>query len=201
VSQRARLVFIGVFVCIFVGFGAAWYATFQAAGESRLTAEDFSGFVRPAGARVPAYSLTDQDGRRITTERDGPTIFAFIYSHCRDTCPVEVQQIRGAMDKLGHDVPVVAISVDPSNDTRDSARAFLIKQRMTGRMDFLLGSRAELEPVWKAFGIAPQTEEREHSAGIVVVDDEGRQRLGYPTSQLTVDGLERDLRLLETEPY
>ena len=56
---------------------------------------------------------------------------------------------------------------------------------MTGRMEFLLGTREQLEPVWEAFGIAPQREGREHSAYTVVVDGEGRQRIGFPASQLT----------------
>ena len=56
---------------------------------------------------------------------------------------------------------------------------------MTGRMDFLLGTRGELAPVWKAFGIAPQREGRDHSAYTVLVDAGGRQRIGFPASQLT----------------
>ena len=37
-------------------------------------------------------------------------------------------------------------------------QSFLLKQGMTGRMDFLLGTRQELQPVWRAFGIQPQQE-------------------------------------------
>lgn len=199
--QRVRLVLIGVFACLIAAFGGVWYAAYKGAGHRRLTpnpAAGFSGFVRPSGARVPAFSLTDQDGGIATpaAHRGRPAIYAFIYSHCRDTCPVEVQQIRGAMDRLGRDLPVIGVSVDPANDTRDSARAFLLEQHMTGRMDFLLGTRDELAPVWRAFGIAPQRGGRDHSAAIVLVDGEGVQRLGYPASRLTVDGLERDLRRL-----
>ena len=69
---------------------------------------------------------------------------------------------------------------------------------MTGRMRFLLGSRAQLAPVWRAFGIQPQTGQEDHSAYVVVVDGGGRQRLGYPVSQLTVAGLARDLQRLGT---
>jgi protein SCO1/2 len=67
---------------------------------------------------------------------------------------------------------------------------------MTGRMDFLLGSREELEPVWKAFGIAPQRRGRDHSAYTVLVDGEGRQRIGFPASQLTPSALAHDLARL-----
>lgn len=175
----------------FAGFVGAYLG----AGNRHLTPVQAAGFQRPPGATVPPFALVDQDGRRVTGIQ-GPTIFAFIYSHCRDTCPIEVQQIRGAINDLGHDVPVVGVSVDPANDTPESAKAFLIKQSMLGRMDFLLGTRKELEPLWRAFGKAPQTKGREHSSGVVLVDGEGRQRWGYPSDHLTPEGLASDLKRL-----
>jgi protein SCO1 len=199
VNQRVRLVLIGVFACGFAVFGGLWFAAYNEAGQSKLTpdrAAGYSGAARPPGAKVPAFRLRDQDGELITQDfaRGRPAIYAFIYSHCDDTCPVEVQQIRGAMDQLGRDVPVIGISVDPANDTRDSARAFLIKQHMTGRMRFALGTREQLQPVWRAFGIQPQTKESEHSASVVLADARGFQKIGYAFSYLRVDGLEADLR-------
>ena len=104
-----------------------------------------------------------------------------------------MQSIRGALDDLGHDVPVLGVSVDPANDTKRSAKRFLNEQKMTGRMEFLLGSRAQLAPVWRAFGIAPQTAELEHSAYVVIVDGAGRQRIGFPHDQLTPEALAHDL--------
>jgi protein SCO1/2 len=190
VTQRVRLVLMGVVALAFAGFVGAYLA----AGESRLEPRPYQGYVRPSGATVPDFALTSQDGERVG-RAEGVAVYAFIYSHCRDTCPLEVQQIRGALDDLGRDVPVLGVSVDPANDTPGSAKAFLSKQFMTGRMEFLLGSRAELEPVWKAFGIAPQTDGREHSAGIVIVDGE-HQRVGFPADKLTVEDLAADLRRL-----
>ena len=126
----------------------------------------------------------------------GPVVFTFIYSTCEDTCPLIVQQIRGALDDLGADVPVLGVSVDPANDTAQRAKRFLVKQSMTGRMRFLLGSEAELAPVWKAFGIAPQEGDLDHSAYVVLVDGEGRQRVGFPHSQLTPEDLAHDIARL-----
>jgi len=67
---------------------------------------------------------------------------------------------------------------------------------MTGRMQFLLGSRAALARVWAAFGIAPQRHGRDHSAYTVLVDRMGRQRVGFPVSQLTPRRLAHDLARL-----
>jgi protein SCO1/2 len=161
-------------------------------------AAGWEGSLRPPGTRLPDFELRDQDGETVTAAslRGSPVVVTFIYSTCEDTCPGQVQSIRGALDDLGRDVPVIGVSVDPANDTPARARTFLLEQSVTGRMDFLLGSREELQPLWEAFGIAPQREGREHSAYTVLVDGEGRQRLGFPASQLTPSALAHDLARL-----
>jgi len=182
-------------ICAAAGVFGVWLAT--AGGESAVPA-GWQGAVRPPGAHVPAFTLTNQDGKTVTAAslRGRTTVFAFVYSTCKDVCPAQVRSIRGALDQLGHDVPVVGVSVDPANDTPDRARTFLIDQAMRGRMDFLLGTRAQLEPVWKAFGIAPQTKGRDHSSYTVIVDGAGRQRIGFPADQLTPSRLAADLAKL-----
>jgi len=158
----------------------------------------FHGALRPPGARAADFRLRDQDGRVATMReyRGREVILTFMYSTCEDTCPLTAQQIRGALDQLGRDVPVLAVSVDPPNDSPFRAKNFLVKQQMSGRMRFLLGTRAQLEPVWRAYGIQPQGEGFEHSASTVVIDRRGLQRVGFLTDQLTPDGLAHDLRRL-----
>jgi protein SCO1/2 len=117
-----------------------------------------------------------------------------------DTCPIQAQTVRGALDELGHDVPALAIAVDPPNDTPRSARRFLAEQRATGRLDFVLGTEAELRPVWDGFGrIQPQSPTQEHQARFTLVDARGYQRVGYPGSEATPERLAHDLELLERE--
>ena len=40
----------------------------------------------------------------------------------------------------------------------------------------------------------PQTDHLEHSASVVLVDAQGRQRVGFPYDQLTPETLAHDLR-------
>jgi len=131
-------------------------------------------------------------------------IVTFLYSTCTTTCPVTTQQIRGALDLLGRAVPTLAISVDPKNDTPLNAARFLVKQSMSGRMDFLLGARADLAPIWRAYGIQPQPEtagsRSEHTAEVVLIDKTGKPRVGFPQSELTPEALAHDVRKLEAEP-
>jgi protein SCO1/2 len=158
----------------------------------------FDGALRPPGIPPIAFRLQDQDGKAATLAqyRGRPVILTFMYSTCRDTCPLTAQQIKGALDQLGSDVPALAISVDPANDSRLNARRFVNRQGLTKRMRFLLGDRAQLAPIWKAYGIQPQGDGFEHTAYVVLVDAKGIQRVGWPVDKITPEGLAHDLRLL-----
>jgi protein SCO1/2 len=167
--------------------------TASAAPESR-----FAGATIPAGVRAPSFALRDQDGRRFDSAdlRGRPAVVTFLYTHCKDTCPITAQQVKGALDDLRRPVPAIAISVDPANDTRASARRFLTRVGMTGRLRFLLGSRAALERVWRGFAIREQRAQEEHQARLVLLDSRGMQRVGFPISQATPERIAHDLREL-----
>lgn len=158
----------------------------------------FAGALRPPRIPVKPFRLRDQDGRpaALADYRGRVVVLTFLYSTCRDTCPVTAQQIRGALDRVGGDVPALAVSVDPAGDSPARARRFLARQHVAGRLRFLLGTRAQLTPVWRAYGIQPQDRGFEHSAEVVVLDRSGRQRVGFPVSQLTPEGLAHDIRRL-----
>lgn len=167
--------------------------TVPTSGERR-----FEGATLPVGLKAPDFRLSDQDGERIAMAdlRGEPVIVTFLYTTCEDTCPSQAQQVRATLDELSEDVRALAVAVDPPRDTPDSARAFLAEQRLTGRMAFALGTRAQLEPVWRGFAVQPQRDDLEHTARLVIVDGEGMQRVGYPLDQVTAERLAHDVRLL-----
>jgi protein SCO1 len=167
-----------------------------------LGAGGFAGALSPPDIPPKDFALTDEDGRRISLAayRGKVVVLTFMYSTCQDTCPVTATTIRGALDDLGHDVPALAVSVDPAHDTPDSAEAFLVKRGLSGgRMHFLLGTRAQLQPVWRAYGIQPQGKGFEHTARVLLIDKRGRQRVAFPVEQLVDRDLAHDIRKLEGE--
>jgi protein SCO1/2 len=161
----------------------------------------FEGAVMPDNLRAPNFELPNQDGETVSMRelRGSPVIVTFLYTNCEDTCPIQAQTVRGALDELGHDVPALAIAVDPPRDTPESAQAFLAEQRASGRIDFVLGSRRQLQPLWEGYFIRPQSVTEEHQARFTLVDSRGFQRVGYPGEQATPERLAHDLRLLEDE--
>ena len=198
-SVHARIL-IALFLVGVFALGAVVLAA-DSKDEPDVGGTDFEGARMPAGVRAPDFTLRDQDGKRVSMRalRGKPVIVTFLYTTCDETCPAQAQTVRGALDDLGEDVPALAIAVDPPRDTPERAQAFLAKQRATGRIDFVLGSRAELRPLWKGFAIRPQSVTEEHQARLTLVDARGFQRVGYPGAEATPERLAHDLRLLERE--
>lgn len=161
----------------------------------------FLGGTLPPRVHAPQFTLSDQNGKRVSMAeyRGKPVVVTYTYTHCKETCPLQAQMIRGALDDLGHDIPALAISVDPFGDTRASARAFLAKQKMTGRMRYVLGTRRQLQPVWRGFAIQPQLRDSEHQAYITLVDRKGLQRVAVSIDQTSPEDLAHDIRVLDRQ--
>lgn len=200
---RLRLTLVVATICLVAALAAVVLLGGDDAGSAAGHGAEPTGFhgaLRPPDARAPDFRLRDEQGRPVAMRdlRGETVVVTFLYSTCEDTCPLTAQQIRGALDDLGEVVAptVVAVSVDPRGDTPLHVKRFLVKQGLAGRMRYLTGTRAQLEPVWRAYGIQPQGEGFEHTASTVIVDGAGRQRLGYLTDQLTPEGLADDLRAL-----
>lgn len=167
----------------------------------RSESSPFRGATLPDGVRAPDFTLTDQNGKRVSMAdyRGRPVVVTYLYSHCKETCPIQAQMIRGALDDLPRPIPALGISVDPFGDTAASARAFLRKAKMTKRMRFVLGTRRQLQPVWKGFHIQPQLRDSEHQSYITLIDRHGMQRVAVAVSQTSPEDLAHDIRVLQEQ--
>jgi protein SCO1/2 len=138
---------------------------------------------------APPIDLTDQYGKQVDLAnlKGKPVLVAFLYTHCTDLCPIVAGKVHTAYAQVpqGKRPVFLAVSVDPAHDTPASAAHFNKLHRTTGEIDWLLGSQAELEKVWKAWGVKPEhnandPEEIEHNAEIFAVDPQGQIRALYP---------------------
>lgn len=169
-------------------------------GEARALNADP---VEPA-RDAPATRGTNFDGRAVAVPRDGrPALVTFLFTECPDICPAIATTIRQALDRAGaaaDRVDVMAVSVDPAGDTPAAVRRFLERRRMLGRMDYIVGSRAEMQPLWDAWFVAAQPEgvpASAHSARIVLVDADGRQAGAYSAGvPVPIDDLADDIATL-----
>jgi protein SCO1/2 len=215
-SPRARLVLVVVGLIALCGTVVAAIAA-SSQDEPAAVVEEvnpygfegprspFKGAVRPK-APPGEFALRNQDGElvRLADLRGKVVVLSPTYATCDESCPIAAQQIRGAIDDLEprerDRVRAFALSVDPDNDTPDQAQEFLLSHRVRGYLDFLLGSRQELHPVWREYGFAPQTPEQEHNSYVVLLDGTGRQRVGFPVSHLTPEALTHDIKVLLRRP-
>ena len=154
---------------------------------------------------APPLRLRDIDGRQVDLGdlRGRPVLITFVYAHCPDVCPLimsNLRQVRKDAGALGARMRVIAVSVDPEGDTPAVVHRFLKAQRVGGFVDYLVGTRAQLEPVWRAWQVAQRVpkddpELVEHSALIYGVTAGGQLATAYPVG-FTPAAIARDLPLL-----
>lgn len=152
----------------------------------------FAGLRAKPPKPAPPLALNDSLGHRVTIDsyRGKAVLVLFIYTHCPDVCPLMVGHLHAALNELGSEaskVQIIAVSVDPRGDTPKTVRAFLRAHQMTGKMEYLIGSRPQLERTWKAWGIGARVDKHnpdlvEHSAEVVGVSGSGKVTTLYPSN-------------------
>jgi protein SCO1/2 len=159
--------------------------------------------------RAPHFRLADARGGELDTRelRGRPYAVTFLFTDCRDVCPLIGRELGRALELLGtqsSQVAVAAVSVDPRRDTEEAVRAWLDRLRLPPNFHYLIGSEGDLEPVWKAYFVGPQpsgTRESLHSASIWLIDRRGRWRTKYSAGvPVSPRDVAHDLRLLLREP-
>lgn len=132
-----------------------------------------------AGASIGGpFTLVDGNGKTVT-ERDFAgkyRIMYFGYTFCPDVCPVDVQNIGGAMKLLDKDKPALSakivpifVTIDPARDTPAVVKQFT--SAFYPRMVGLTGTAAQVDAAAKAFRVPYQ--KRETKSGYLM--DHGRQ--------------------------
>jgi protein SCO1/2 len=161
----------------------------SSSGNSAVSVPIVAGAVAVPAKNAPPIDLTDQYGKKIDLAKlkGRSVLVAFLYTHCTDLCPIVAGKVHTAYAQIpqGKRPLFLAVSVDPDHDTPASAAYFNKRHRTTGEIDWLLGSQAELEKVWKAWGVKPEhdandPEEIEHNAEIFAIDPQGQIRALYP---------------------
>jgi cytochrome oxidase Cu insertion factor (SCO1/SenC/PrrC family) len=123
-------------------------------------ADAFIGLKLIGTANVPTYSLVDQHGDTVTptTTQGRVTLITFYNKNCNDICPVLGTELHDVVIDLGakaKDVVIDIINTDPfsfgaSNDPLALTQPGLSRD---SNVHFLTGPVANLNAVWKAYGI------------------------------------------------
>ncbi len=151
VSKRRRFLLAFAICAILGGLGGLMMAELQSESEARPR------FIPPR-EEAQDFRLHDQDGdpMGLWDVRGDVVVMTFIYTTCWDLCPAEAATMMKAVKQVGDGVTAFAISVDPVGDTRKRVDDWLrVRNWQNGPMKYLTGTREELAPVWRAYGIVP----------------------------------------------
>jgi protein SCO1/2 len=138
-----------------------------------------------AGRRAaPSLALRDQHGRHVTLAslRGRTLAMTFMDSLCKQACPVEGQMIASAIRQVPAAArpQLIVVSVDPA-DTERSIEHAVHKWKLPANTLWLMGTRAQLKPVWDAYQITvlPISGDIVHSTAVYLVDKRGYERAGF----------------------
>jgi len=129
----------------------------------------------------------------IASFRGKAVLVTFLYTHCPDICPLITSHLHTAISSMSaaerKRVQIIAVSVDPRGDTPTTVGEFLRDHGMTGKMDYLIGSAAQLGRVWAAWGVGAERDAGDpalitHSALVYGITGKGQVVVIYPESFL-----------------
>jgi protein SCO1 len=117
--------------------------------------------VAPGRTAFPNVELRNQDGRRLRFFDDlvrghHTTVIGFIYAQCGDICPMtmsnlsRVQELLG--DRLGRDVRLASISLDPQRDTPAILKGYGERFDARPGWQFLTGRPQDIDAVRRRLG-------------------------------------------------
>jgi protein SCO1 len=143
----------------------------------------------PGRADFPNVVLLNQDSQPVRFYEDlvrGDHVVAinFIYAQCSDICPAttanlaQVQALLG--DRLGRDVRMASISIDPRRDTPTILKAYAGNFHARAGWQFLTGRLQDIERIRRQLGVfdrdpAKDRDKSQHT-GMLVYGNEARGR-------------------------
>ena len=157
-----------------------------AARQDRDSAPGKRGGSRWGANYFPNVPLVTQEGKSVRffddLIKDKVVIIYFMYTSCEDTCPLEtarlvnVQRILG--DRVGKDVFMYSITVDPANDTPEVLKKYAEKFQVGPGWQFLTGTEADITLLRKKLGLLSDADSEldptDHNISLVL----GNQRTG-----------------------
>jgi protein SCO1/2 len=188
----AALAIVIVGVLSFALIGGSNDTTLPGGAREGSAGHGFLGTLALPVKAAPPLTLRNYLGQPVTLAqyRGRAVLVTFLYTNCPDVCPLIAANLRVALNELGRAaarVQVIAVSVDPRGDTRAAVAKFLRAHELLGRMQYLVGSHAQLARAWAAWGVGSQRDVGQpqlvaHSALVYGIGAAGDLRTVYPSS-------------------
>lgn len=137
-------------------------------GQSKSKQEKPAGkFAKDAsGSRwgknyFPNTLLTNQDGEQVRffddLVKDRVVAINFIFTSCKDSCPLETTRLNKVKDilgdRVGKDIFFYSITIDPDRDTPEVLKAYMEQYKIGPGWSFLTGDEQEIIELRKRLGL------------------------------------------------
>ena len=134
----------------------------------------------PARAKmsIPDVEVLDQHGNKLhfytDLIKDKTVAINFIFTNCTTICPplaatfARLQKEMG--EKIGKDVHLISISVDPVTDTPERLKAWGAKFKAGPGWTFVTGEKQEMDKLLNALGAAVSKRE-DHTPAMIIGND------------------------------
>jgi len=148
---------------------------------------------------APDFRLIDQNGSYVSLSdfQEKVVVLTFMDSRCKDTCPLTAAHLREAYRQFDQTEAKQVVFLGINVNVRGNAVADVLETTHAWHLDeipgwhFLTGSRGNLEPVWKDYGISampnPDGNSIMHTPGVFLVDP-SRQKRWYISTPFSVEG-------------
>jgi cytochrome oxidase Cu insertion factor (SCO1/SenC/PrrC family) len=141
------------------------------------------------GMAAPGFTLTGQSGTPVSLRQfhGKVVVLAFVDALCTTVCPLSTVSMTEAVSMLGpaaaRHIQLLGIDANPDATQVADVRAYTVAHQMTHSWDFLTGSRAQLEAVWRAYHVyvAASHGDIDHEPAVYLIDAQGRERTLYLT--------------------
>ena len=124
---------------------------------------------------LPDVILHDSEGREQTLSglmHNRVVILNFVFTSCTTICPAFSAIMRSTeqqlSDRLGKEVILVSISVEPVNDTREKLRTYAGKIGAGAHWYWLTGRPVDIEQALRAFGVPVGGRPENHPPTVLV---------------------------------
>jgi len=145
---------------------------------------------------VPDVTLVTQNGRQVSFKDEvigeNIVVIDFVYTTCTTICPVlsailgQVQDSFG--DRLGDDVVMASVTVDPMRDTPARLKSYSAKHGARDGWLWLTGQQTVIKYVLEAFGVYTPNYE-DHPSMVLIGDGrtgEWTRLIGFPAAEQIV---------------
>ncbi|PZC46481.1 MAG: Cytochrome oxidase Cu insertion factor, SCO1/SenC/PrrC family [Chloroflexi bacterium] len=137
----------------------------------------FLGTVLSKSPKAMDFSLVDQFGQsvRLSEFQNKVVVLTFVYTSCNEICPSIALKLKDSERYLvdqTDEISTLLISVDPRGDTLNNTQKFLQDYGMVNKWKYLVGTEAELKPVWDAYYVSTAVKEVDTSLSESASKDE-----------------------------